>query len=160
MRASRGMGAINPSKMPKGVKKARRDDTDFTQYAEGGSVYGPDSPGSAGNPRRAKNSYGPGNLAGSYSTMPKADLQAALDVANSTGDISAAKAIQKEQAVRSSLNASYAKGGEIWDQPRPTSLGKPKSLNPKKLANAKMMAKSAGRPYPNLVDNIRAARRK
>ena len=36
--ASRGMGAIAPSKMPKGVKKARRDDTDFTQYAEGGKV--------------------------------------------------------------------------------------------------------------------------
>ena len=32
------MGAISPSKMPKGVKKARRDDTDFTQYAEGGQV--------------------------------------------------------------------------------------------------------------------------
>jgi hypothetical protein len=38
MLASRGMGAISPSKMPKGVKKARRDDTDFTQYAEGGKV--------------------------------------------------------------------------------------------------------------------------
>ena len=38
MRASRGMGDINPSKMPKGVKKARRDDTDFTQYKEGGKV--------------------------------------------------------------------------------------------------------------------------
>ena len=38
MRASRGMGAILPSKMPGGVKKARRDDTDFTQYAEGGKV--------------------------------------------------------------------------------------------------------------------------
>jgi hypothetical protein len=24
--------------MPKGTKKARRDDTDFTQYAEGGAV--------------------------------------------------------------------------------------------------------------------------
>jgi hypothetical protein len=32
------MGAINSTKMPKGVKKARRDDTDFTQYAEGGKV--------------------------------------------------------------------------------------------------------------------------
>jgi hypothetical protein len=32
------MGDINPSKMPKGVKKPRRDDTDFTQYKEGGSV--------------------------------------------------------------------------------------------------------------------------
>ena len=32
------MGAISPSKMPSGVKKARRDDTDFTQFAEGGKV--------------------------------------------------------------------------------------------------------------------------
>jgi hypothetical protein len=38
MMASRGMGAIRPSKMPKGVQKPRRDDTDFTQYAEGGKV--------------------------------------------------------------------------------------------------------------------------
>lgn len=38
MLASRGMGDISPSKMPKGVKKARRDNTDFTQYAEGGKV--------------------------------------------------------------------------------------------------------------------------
>jgi len=38
MRASRGMGAISPSKMPRGVRKARRDDTDFTEYAEGGKV--------------------------------------------------------------------------------------------------------------------------
>ena len=38
MLASRGMGAISPSKMPKGVKKARRDNTDFTQFAEGGNV--------------------------------------------------------------------------------------------------------------------------
>ena len=38
MIASRGMGAILPSKMPKGKKKARRDNTDFTQYKEGGAV--------------------------------------------------------------------------------------------------------------------------
>jgi hypothetical protein len=38
MMASRGMGAVLPSKMPKGSKKARRDDTDFTQYAKGGKV--------------------------------------------------------------------------------------------------------------------------
>ena len=38
MRPSRGMGAIAPSKMPNGVKKARRDDTNFTQFAEGGKV--------------------------------------------------------------------------------------------------------------------------
>ena len=38
MIASRGMGDINPSKMPKGVEKSRRDDTDFTEYAKGGKV--------------------------------------------------------------------------------------------------------------------------
>jgi hypothetical protein len=32
------MGAISPSKMPSGKRKARRDDTDFTEYAEGGKV--------------------------------------------------------------------------------------------------------------------------
>ena len=38
MMASRGMGDIAPSKMPGGKKIARRDDTDFTQYKEGGKV--------------------------------------------------------------------------------------------------------------------------
>ena len=83
MRASRGMGDIAPSKMPGGVRKARRDDTDFTQYAE---------------------------------------------------------------------------GGEVWSKPRPQSLGKSKKLSPEKKAKAKAMSKSAGRPYPNLVDNIRASK--
>ena len=38
MMASRGMGAIAPSKMPTAKRKARRDNTDFTEYAEGGEV--------------------------------------------------------------------------------------------------------------------------
>ena len=38
MMASRGMGAIAPSKMPTAKRKARRDNTDFDQYAEGGKV--------------------------------------------------------------------------------------------------------------------------
>jgi len=38
MMPSRGMGAVASSKMPKGVKKARRDDTDFTEYKKGGKV--------------------------------------------------------------------------------------------------------------------------
>ena len=38
MMASRGMGAVSPSKMPGAKKKARRDNTDFTQYKEGGKV--------------------------------------------------------------------------------------------------------------------------
>jgi len=32
------MGDIAPSKMPKGKKTARRDDTDFTQFKKGGTV--------------------------------------------------------------------------------------------------------------------------
>lgn len=84
MIASRGMGDISPSKMPKGVRKARRDDTDFTQYAE---------------------------------------------------------------------------GGEVWNKPRPKKLGAPKKLSPAKKAAAKAAAKAAGRPYPNLIDNMRAAKK-
>ena len=84
MMASRGMGDINPSKMPTGKKKARRDNTDFTQYA---------------------------------------------------------------------------KGGEVWDKPRPKNLGKSKPLSPKKKSAAKAAAKAAGRPYPNLIDNMRIARK-
>jgi len=38
MRASRGMGDIAPSKMPSGKRKPRKDNTDFTQFAEGGKV--------------------------------------------------------------------------------------------------------------------------
>lgn len=38
MMKSRGMGDINPSKMGSGVKKARRDNTDFTEYKKGGKV--------------------------------------------------------------------------------------------------------------------------
>lgn len=85
MMASRGMGAIAPSKMPKGVRKARRDNTDFTQYAE---------------------------------------------------------------------------GGQVWDKPRPKDLGKPKPMSSEKKAKAKAAAKAAGRVYPNLIDNMRAARSK
>jgi hypothetical protein len=83
MLPSRGMGAISPSKMPSGTRKTRRDDTDFTQYAE---------------------------------------------------------------------------GGEVWSKPRPESLGAPKKMSSKKKAKAKAMAKSAGRPYPNLIDNMRASK--
>jgi hypothetical protein len=84
MMASRGMGDIAASKMPKGVKKARRDDTDFTQYK---------------------------------------------------------------------------KGGEVWDKARPKDLGKPKKLSSAAKTAAKSAAKAAGRPYPNLVDNMRAAKK-
>jgi hypothetical protein len=53
----------------------------------------------------------------------------------------------------------FAEGGEVWNKPRPKSLGKSKPMSPQKKSKAKAMAKAAGRPYPNLVDNMRAARK-
>ena len=47
----------------------------------------------------------------------------------------------------------------IWDKARPKDLGSPQKLSPAKKATAKAAAKQAGRPYPNLVDNMRAARK-
>jgi hypothetical protein len=48
----------------------------------------------------------------------------------------------------------------IWDKARPKGLGESKTLSPAAKSSAKAAAKSAGRPYPNLVDNMRAARKK
>lgn len=52
----------------------------------------------------------------------------------------------------------FDEGGEVWDKPNPAK--KHKKLSPAKKASAKAAAKAAGRPYPNLVDNMRAARKK
>jgi hypothetical protein len=49
---------------------------------------------------------------------------------------------------------------EIWEKSRPADLPKPKKLSTAQKVNAKRAAKKAGRPYPNLVDNMRAARKK
>ena len=48
----------------------------------------------------------------------------------------------------------------VWDKPRPKGLGKSKALSAGQKASAKAAAKAAGRPYPNLVDNMRAAKKK
>jgi len=57
MRPSRGMGAILPSKMGKGVKKARRDDTDFTQYKEGGKTSSVNKAGNYTKPSMRKSLF-------------------------------------------------------------------------------------------------------
>lgn len=49
---------------------------------------------------------------------------------------------------------------QIWDKKRPKGLGESKELSSNKKASAKAAAKKAGRVYPNLVDNMRAARGK
>jgi hypothetical protein len=50
------------------------------------------------------------------------------------------------------------KAAPVWDKKRPKALGKPKALTPAKKAAAKSAAKKAGRRWPNLVDNMRAAK--
>lgn len=91
MMASRGMGAINPAKVPK--RKQRRDDTSFDEYAEGGLV--PESPGS---------------LAGEYSTVLDTDLEAAKKKAKAAGRVSDVREMESEQQLRKRLR-NYAEGG-------------------------------------------------
>lgn len=43
----------------------------------------------------------------------------------------------------------------VWDQPNPNK-GKGGKMSPAQKAEAKRRAKAAGRPYPNLVDNMAA----
>jgi hypothetical protein len=55
----------------------------------------------------------------------------------------------------------YADGGKVkpfWDKPAPA--GATHHLSKKQKSSAKARAAAAGRPYPNLVDNAAAARRK
>lgn len=44
----------------------------------------------------------------------------------------------------------------VWEKPNPKKKSTP--LSPGQKAKAKAAAKKAGRKYPNLVDNMRAAR--
>jgi len=77
------------------------------------------------------------------------------------GDINPSKMPSGKRAKRRDDTdfTQYAKGGEVWDKTRPKTLGAPKKLSSAKKASAKRMAKAAGRPYPNLVDNMRAAKK-
>lgn len=44
---------------------------------------------------------------------------------------------------------------KVWDQPNPNK-GEGNKMSPSQRAEAKRRAKAAGRPYPNLVDNMAA----
>ena len=79
------------------------------------------------------------------------------------GDIRASKMPKGKTIVRKDNPNDvevYKKGGEVWDKARPKSLGAPQKLSPAKKAKAKAAAKQAGRTYPNLIDNMRAAKGK
>lgn len=45
----------------------------------------------------------------------------------------------------------------IWERPNPNK-GRSQKLSSKAKSAAKASAKAAGRPYPNLVDNMKAAK--
>ena len=50
------------------------------------------------------------------------------------------------------------KSKPVWDTPNPKK--KSKKLSPDTKAAAKDSAKAAGRPYPNLIDNMKAAKKR
>ena len=54
--------------------------------------------------------------------------------------------------------ASMKKKKDVWDKPNPKKKSSP--LTDQQKRNAKARAKKAGRPYPNLVDNMAASRMK
>ena len=49
---------------------------------------------------------------------------------------------------------------DVWEKPRPKSLGKPSKLSKNQKASAKRFAKSTGTKYPSLVANMRGAQAK
>lgn len=51
-----------------------------------------------------------------------------------------------------------AKKREVWNTPSPNKESKP--LSPSQKRSAMESARKAGRPYPNMIDNINAAKKK
>ncbi len=48
----------------------------------------------------------------------------------------------------------------VWEKQRPKKLGASKPLTTTQKSAAKRRAKEAGRPYPNLVDNMAIAKKR
>ncbi|WP_082473645.1 MULTISPECIES: DNA-binding protein [Xanthomonas] len=65
-------------------------------------------------------------------------------------------AAKKRDAARSA-KTSGAKQAAPWTKPNPVKKSASTSLSPTQKAKAKERAKAAGRPYPNLVDNMAVA---
>jgi hypothetical protein len=61
-------------------------------------------------------------------------------------------------AANKQYNSKTSTTTPVWATPNPKK--KSKKLTPAKKAAAKASAKKAGRPYPNLIDNMKAARGK
>ncbi|MCD0245990.1 DNA-binding protein [Xanthomonas melonis] len=65
----------------------------------------------------------------------------------------------KRSSPRSTANKRAAKTSAPWKKPNPKPAWRSGSLSPAQKARAKQRAKAAGRPYPNLVDNMAVARK-
>jgi hypothetical protein len=70
--------------------------------------------------------------------------------------MSTAKKPVRKASRKKAAKSTRAKKSEVWDRPAPKK-SKHTHLGPKAKAKAKASAKRAGRHYPNMVDNIRAA---
>tara|TARA_B100001109_G_scaffold13619_1_gene10167 strand:+ start:592 stop:774 length:183 start_codon:yes stop_codon:yes gene_type:complete len=56
--------------------------------------------------------------------------------------------------------AKKAKKKPVWEQKNPKPKDKRGKMTAAQKAKAKRTAKAAGRPYPNMVDNLRAMKKK
>ena len=70
MMASRGMGAINPSKMPKARTGTRKDGDKFDMYAEGGKVSRVNQAGNYTKPGMRKRLFEQIKASGTQGTAP------------------------------------------------------------------------------------------
>jgi len=62
------------------------------------------------------------------------------------------------RSIAGGVNVSNMKSKPVWEKTNPKKKSSP--LSPAQKTAAKARAKKAGRPYPNLVDNMAASRTK
>ncbi|MEA9580518.1 DNA-binding protein [Xanthomonas nasturtii] len=65
--------------------------------------------------------------------------------------------VAKKRVTARSAKTSGTKKAAPWTKPNPVKKSASTSLSPTQKAKAKKRAKAAGRPYPNLVDNMAVA---
>ena len=73
-------------------------------------------------------------------------------------DIPSRRSCEVDIIVAHGVSVHNMKQKPVWDKPNPKKKSTPLSSSQK--ASAKKRAAKAGRPYPNLVDNMAASRKK
>ncbi|MCC8535530.1 DNA-binding protein [Xanthomonas axonopodis pv. poinsettiicola] len=68
-------------------------------------------------------------------------------------------AASKSASTRSAAKKGAGKASAPWNTPAPKRASRQRSLSPAQKTQARQRAKAAGRPYPNLVDNMAVARK-